>query len=82
MDKDTDIFNISAEFIDGGITFAFSREMVTGDKTGDVTLDIPRHWIWAIGEYIEGSFSIHCMRGASTSPIDLSCPGICIILKM
>ncbi len=59
----------------------FSREMVTGDLLNDVSLDVPRYWIWALGEYIEGSFTIHCMRGSSPNPIVLNdCPGIMCIL--
>ena len=57
----------------------FSREMVTGDLSNDVSLDVPRYWIWAVGNYIDGTFSQHCMRGVSPNPIVLNdCPGIMV----
>ena len=71
LDAESNIFNTSVTRVDSDLTMTFSRQLVTTDGTDDVSLDTPRHWIWAIGS---GNFNQHTLRGLSLSPISIDCP--------
>ena len=74
MDAQSDIFSIDSSFVDGELNMLFTRELVTGD-TNDVTLDVPRHWIWGIGPVEPESELVMqhspTSRGVSSEMIDL-----------
>ena len=80
MDAQSDIFNISFEFLEGELLLRFSRQIITFDQSEqDVSLDVPRYWIYAIGPYVDGAFTQHDTRGVSngaiTLPSAIECPG-------
>ena len=57
----------------------FSREIVTDDTMNDVSLDVPRFWIWATGPYVDGEFTFHgSTRGVSNGRIQLPSPNECL----
>ena len=82
MDAQQNLLDTSVEFANDELTLRFSREMVTTDSINDVSIDIPRYWIWAIGLYDNGNIEQHTnsTRGVSTNPISLpsahDCKGI------
>ncbi len=83
LDKQSDIFNISSEFIEGEIVLRVSRLLVTTDPNTleDIPLNQPLYWIYAYGDY-DGGFVQHTSetRGVSnnliTLPPSIECPGI------
>ena len=82
LDAQSNIFDTSAELVGTGnnaevLRIHFSREIVTTDEDGDVPLNTPRFWIWAIGRYLDGVFIQHDVRDRTPQQIVLAqdCPG-------
>lgn len=73
LDTVSNIFATSGSNVDGLIDFQFSRELDTNDTLQDVTLDVPRVWIWAIGN-IDGGILQHSAttRGLLNSGIPIT----------
>ena len=80
IDTQQDIFDASTEFVDGELILRFSREMVTTDSAMDTSINVPRHWIWAIGPYDLATEQPlqHFERGVSPDfivlPTAIDCP--------